>query len=150
MVFFLAGFAGLATQFCFMVHELALNLDVQERLYEEICETHEQMNGKQVTYEALQKMKYLDAVICETLRKWPAVGLLDRCVNKQYLMEDNDSTKMLLQPNDVVWFSIYALHRDPEYYPNPDVFDPVRFSDENKKNIRSGSYLPFGIGPRAW
>lgn len=150
MVFFLAGFAGLATQFCFMVHELAVNPDIQEHLYQEVTETHEQLNGKQVTYEALQKMKYLDAVICETLRKWPAVGLVDRSVNKQYLAEDNDSTKILLQPNDVVWFSIYALHRDPEYYPNPDVFDPERFSDENKKNIRTGTYLPFGLGPRAW
>lgn len=75
---------------------------------------------------------------------------MDRCVTKQYLMEDNDATKILLQPNDMVWFSIYGLHRDPEYYPDPDRFDPERFSDENKRNIRPGTYLPFGIGPRAW
>lgn len=146
----MAGFAGLSAQFCFLCHELSLNPDIQERLYEQIAETHEQLNGKQLTYEALQKMKYLDMVISEVLRKWPVVGLMDRCVSKQYLMEDSDGTKILLQPNNVVWFSIYAIHRDPNYYPNPETFDPERFSNENKKNIRSGSYLPFGIGPRAW
>jgi cytochrome P450 family 9 len=37
---------------------------------------------------------------------------------------------------------------DPKYFPNPEKFDPYRFSDENKGNIQSGTFLPFGIGPR--
>lgn len=64
-------------------------------------------------------------------------------------MEDGEGTKILLQPNNVVWFPIYAIHRDPTHYPNPDVFDPERFSNENQKNISSSIFLPFGIGPRS-
>lgn len=38
--------------------------------------------------------------------------------------------------------------RDPKYYPDPETFDPERFSDDNKSNIEPMSYLPFGVGPR--
>lgn len=41
-----------------------------------------------------------------------------------------------------------GLHHDQDYYPNPDVFDPERFSTENKQTRPSGTYLPFGDGPR--
>lgn len=43
---------------------------------------------------------------------------------------------------------MYALHRDPKYFPNPEKFDPERFSDENKHKIVPFSYVPFGSGPR--
>jgi cytochrome P450 family 6 len=43
---------------------------------------------------------------------------------------------------------VYAIHHDPEIYPNPSKFDPERFSDENKRKRHSMSFLPFGEGPR--
>lgn len=41
-----------------------------------------------------------------------------------------------------------GLHHDSNYFPNPEVFDPERFSDERRSTIQPGSYLPFGDGPR--
>lgn len=43
---------------------------------------------------------------------------------------------------------VYGIHHDPEYYPNPEIFDPDRFSVEGKKSRDSISWLPFGDGPR--
>lgn len=43
---------------------------------------------------------------------------------------------------------IHAIHNDPDVFPNPEVFDPERFSDENKKNRHSMAFIPFGDGPR--
>ncbi|KAF7663312.1 hypothetical protein LDENG_00213650 [Lucifuga dentata] len=43
---------------------------------------------------------------------------------------------------------LYALHRDPDMWPEPEEFRPDRFSKENKQNINPYSYLPFGAGPR--
>lgn len=55
-----------------MFYELAANLDVQDRLYEEIRETDERLSGQPVTFETIQKMTYLDMFVSELLRKWPA------------------------------------------------------------------------------
>lgn len=84
-------------------------MDIQKRLHEEIVQVNEELNGKSVTFEALQKMKYLDMVVSEVLRKWPLAIIMDRNTNKQYVMEDHDGTKALLQPNDIVWFPIYGM-----------------------------------------
>lgn len=53
-------------------YELVCNPEVQQKLYEEIAGMNQQLNGQKISYEMIQGMKYLDQVICETLRKWPA------------------------------------------------------------------------------
>lgn len=48
----------------------------------------------------------------------------------------------------VVMIPLYPIHRDPENYTEPEVFDPERFNEENKRNIKPFTYIPFGAGPR--
>lgn len=43
---------------------------------------------------------------------------------------------------------IYAIQRDPNYFPNPAQFDPERFSQENKMNVLPYTLMSFGSGPR--
>ena len=43
---------------------------------------------------------------------------------------------------------IQSMHRDPEYYPNPDRWDPERFMPENRDQLVPYTYMPFGLGPR--
>lgn len=148
LIFFLAGFTGVSTTFCFLCHELSVNAEIQDRLHEEILETKDQLNGKPLTFEALQRMKYMDMVVSEVLRKWPIGSMMDRVVSKQYLLEQSDGSRVLLEPNNVLWIPTFAIHRDPKLFPNPDNFDPERFSDENKKDIHPCAYIPFGSGPR--
>jgi cytochrome P450 len=56
---------------------------------------------------------------------------------------------MEVRPGDSLFIPIIGLHRDPNYYPDPERFDPERFSDDDKHNINQLTYLPFGIGPRS-
>ncbi|KAJ3645290.1 hypothetical protein Zmor_022956 [Zophobas morio] len=149
LLFFFAGFETVSLLMCFMSYELAVNPDVQKRLIEEVDETLEACKGK-LTYEALLGMKYLDMVVCETLRKWPNAVALDRICTKPYTIEPKypDEKPVYLENNAVVWFPVFAIHRDPQYYPEPERFDPERFNDENKVNIKPCTYLPFGSGPR--
>lgn len=56
----------------FMAHELAVNTDVQQKLFEEIQSMNEELDGKDINYEQIQALRYMDQVVCETLRKWPA------------------------------------------------------------------------------
>jgi cytochrome P450 family 9 len=56
---------------------------------------------------------------------------------------------MEIHPGEALFIPIIGLHRDSNYYPDPEHFDPERFSDDNKHNINPLTYLPFGIGPRS-
>jgi cytochrome P450 len=47
-----------------------------------------------------------------------------------------------------MYIPILGFHMDPKLFPNPEKFDPERFSAENKGNIVTGSFIPFGQGPR--
>jgi cytochrome P450 family 6 len=61
-IFFLAGFETSSTTLSFCLHELALNVQIQERLREEINSTLEKYEGK-ITYDGIQSMSYLDKVV---------------------------------------------------------------------------------------
>lgn len=149
MLFFIAGLKAVSSAQCFMAHELAVNPDIQEKLHREISDVSNRLNGSKLTYEVLQKMSYLDCVVSETLRRWTALATNDRFVTKPYLLEDKNGNKIQLNVGDGVLFPTGAIHMDPEYYPSPEIFDPERFSDENKQKIRPDTFLPFGIGPRS-
>ncbi|KAL1509573.1 hypothetical protein ABEB36_004286 [Hypothenemus hampei] len=149
LIFFLAGFDTVATVLCYGAHELAMNKDIQDRLREEIHETDKLNNGK-LTYDALLKMKYMDMVFSEILRKWPPALFVDRVCTKPYTIEPKypDEKPVVFKVGDSLWLPIFGLHRDSKYFPESEVFDPERFSDENREQIIPYSYIPFGSGPR--
>lgn len=149
MLFFLAGLNTVSGANSFMAYELAVNPNVQTKLYEEICDVCEQLNGKKLTYEALQEMNYMDCVVSETLRRWTLLATQDRVVNKACVLVDKKGKKIQLNVGDGVIFPAGAIHTDAKYYSNPKTFDPDRFNNDNKHKIRPGTYLPFGIGPRS-
>ncbi|KAL1509581.1 hypothetical protein ABEB36_004293 [Hypothenemus hampei] len=149
LIFFIAGFDTVSIALCYGAHELAMNKNIQDRLREEIHKTHKLNDGK-LTYDALLNMKYMDMVFCEILRKWPPAFAVDRVCTKPYTIEPKypDEKPIHLKVGDMVFLPMFGLHRDPKYFPNPEVFDPERFSDENRDQITPYSYIPFGSGPR--
>lgn len=58
------------------------------------------------------------------------------------------NTNIIIKEGVQVYVPSYAIHHDPEYYPNPELFDPERFSEEAKNARPPCTYLPFGDGPR--
>ncbi|CAH1178924.1 unnamed protein product [Phaedon cochleariae] len=149
LVFFFAGFESLSTLMCFTAYELAMNPDIQDKLRNEIRETSEKCKGK-LTYDALVSMKYLDMVISEVLRKWPSQAGAERICTKTCTIDPKtpEQPPLRLAEGDLLLIPTYGIHRDPKFYPNPDKFDPERFSEENKGRIQPYSYQPFGLGPR--
>ncbi|KAJ8953898.1 hypothetical protein NQ318_019138 [Aromia moschata] len=95
-------------------------------------------------------MKYMDMVVSETLRKWPNALAVDRVCTKPYTIEPTmpGEKPVHLEKGAVLFLPIFAVHRDPKNFPDPERFDPERFSDENKHNIKPYTYYPFGVGPR--
>ena len=144
---FLAGFDTTSNTLALASYELAVNDDVQRKLREEILETEKTKSGETVTYDELQKMKYLDKVVSEVLRKWPPAIFVERVAVKDYNM-DVDDLALKIRKGQRCMIPIYALHHDDNYFPNPQRFDPERFSEENKGINNMNAYMPFGIGPR--
>ncbi|KAL6419932.1 hypothetical protein ACFW04_004791 [Cataglyphis niger] len=145
-IFFFGGFDSVSTASSFLVHEVATKLDVQNKLRNEIDHVLRETNGKP-TYEAINGMKYLDAVVNETLRLYPIASFLNRLCVKEFELPPAtlDGESVTLKPGDVVWFSSYALHHDPKYFSQPNKFDPDRFLNGD---VNNSVYIPFGLGPR--
>nr|AGI03846.1 cytochrome P450 6BQ10 [Tribolium castaneum] len=143
-VFFLAGFETSSTTMTWALYELATNQNVQEKLRNEIINVLSRHDNK-LTYEAMMEMTYMEKVIHDTLRKYPPLPILTRKCNKDYTIPN---TSIKLRRGTTVAIPVLGLHTDPEYYSNPEKFDPEHFSEENVKSRPGFTWLPFGDGPR--
>lgn len=138
---------GLETLMAFMAYELALNQDVQHKLYKKIQNVIANSNGTRITYDTLSNLKYLDQVISESLRKWPPVIFsICKCTKDYEYILNGD--KILIERGRSVLIPIYSLHNDNRMFKNAKLFNPDRFSDENIHEINRCAYIPFGITPR--
>ncbi|CAL1688579.1 unnamed protein product [Lasius platythorax] len=128
----------------FVVLMLANFPDIQEKVYEELREIYGTKTPKYapIKYEDLQHMNYLDRVIKETMRIFPAVPVIGR-----YLTEDTQMGDIILPKGSNVIIGLFILHRDEKYWPNPLVFDPDRFLPE-RIGTSYKHYMPFSMGPR--
>ncbi|XP_021406099.1 cytochrome P450 3A9 [Lonchura striata] len=140
-IFIFAGYEPTSNTLGFLAYELAMHPDVQEKVLQEIDTVLP--NKAPLTYEAITKLEYLDMTVNETLRIYPLGGRIERTCKK-----DVEINGVNIPKGVVVTIPPYVLHRDPEYWPNPDEFRPERFSKENKESIDPYTYLPFGAGPR--
>lgn len=84
-------------------------------------------------------------MILETLRKHPVAPVLNRSVTKDYNVPNSDIT---LKKGTIVMIPLYSIHRDENIFPEPDFFDPERFTEEAKNNRHHYTHFPFGLGPR--
>ncbi|KAF5300647.1 hypothetical protein FQA39_LY11108 [Lamprigera yunnana] len=148
--FVLTNFDTVTTLISNMVYELAINPDIQNRLINEIDETWEKYDGN-ITYEHLLNMKYLDMVTSESLRHRSPTIFIDRVVTKPFIIEPilPHEKPLFLKPGNEIIIPVYCYLHDPQYFPNPEQFDPERFNDDNKHKILPHTYLSFGIGPRS-
>ncbi|XP_005184405.2 probable cytochrome P450 6a14 [Musca domestica] len=143
--FFLAGFETSSTTMAFTLYELARNPEIQEKLRTEILDILKDSNDE-LSYEALQKMSFLEQSISETLRLYPVLATLVRVANRDYPVPDSQH---IIEKDIQVVIPVHAIHHDPEYYENPEEFNPNRFAAEECERRHSSTYLPFGDGPRS-
>ncbi|XP_067296556.1 cytochrome P450 3A30-like [Pseudorasbora parva] len=141
MIFIFAGYETSSSTLAFFFYNLATNPEAMEKLQEEIDETFP--NKAPVDYEAVMNMDYLDAALNESLRLFPVAARLERVCKKTV-----DINGLIIPKDMVVMIPTYALHRDPDYWSEPESFKPERFTKGNKETIDPYMYMPFGLGPR--
>lgn len=125
----------------FAMFEIAKTRLIQTKVQDEIDSVLRK--HKQVTYEALRDMTYLDQVVQETLRLHSFSSFLIRCVTEPYKIPEFNLT---LEKDTLVYVPIAAMQQDPEHFTSPELFDPDRFEGNCYKS--HPFFMPFGDGPR--
>ncbi|XP_072929801.1 probable cytochrome P450 6a13 [Epargyreus clarus] len=143
LLYMLAGYETSATTGQYAAYELARNPHIQAKAREEVLRVFAKHG--QWTYEAQHEVVYLNMIIDETLRMYPPLRALFRRCTKDYKLPNSD---LVIEEGTLVFMPIAAIQMDPEIFPKPEVFDPERFSPENKAKIHQCHWMPFGEGPK--
>jgi len=141
MTILLAGHETTAMALTWTWYLLSLNPTVEHQLQRELSEV---LGGCEPTFEALPNLKYAKMVFEEAIRLYPPVWLIPRTAVK-----DDEIGGYYIPAGSGVLVSPYSMHRNPEFWENPEVFDPERFSVEGWTNRPYYAYFPFGGGPRS-
>jgi cytochrome P450 family 4 len=139
--FMFEGHDTTASAICFALYALANHPKIQKTVLEEQRELFGDEKDPTIAYQELQDMKYLELVIKETLRLYPSVPVIGRYTQEDFLFEGQ-----VIPKRTNVALYIYGLHRNPEYFPEPEKFDPDRF--DNLNGSLPFAYIPFSAGPR--
>ncbi|XP_067679999.1 cytochrome P450 3A6-like [Haliotis asinina] len=139
-IFLLAGYETTSRALTFTAYNLATHPEIQEKLYQSIIK---QLGHRKPTYAEVTKLQYLENVFMETLRLYPPASRNTRVAAKSTTINGyNIPTGM------PVIIPVYAIHHDPEFWAEPEKFDPDRFLPENKHELHEYMWMPFGVGPR--
>ncbi|KAL1465042.1 hypothetical protein WDU94_004637 [Cyamophila willieti] len=128
---------------CWTLHLLAANQDVQDKVLAEIEDIFGSRECNEIQKEHLKKMEYLEKVIKESLRLYPSVPYISRWLENDLILGD-----YTVPAKTNISIVTYFLHRNPKIYPDPDKFDPERFSQKNSAARHPFAYIPFSAGPR--
>ncbi|CAG8611051.1 13841_t:CDS:2, partial [Racocetra fulgida] len=138
-----AGYHTTGVAIPFTIFALTQNPRVKVKLQEEIDEL---LQDRLPTFEDLSKMDYLTQVIKESLRVHPPGTFCARLIKTDSTFPKAEEN-FKVQADSTVIYCIPLYHENPSYFPNPQKFDPSRFSRENI-NIKPNTYCPFGFGAR--
>ncbi|XP_067154090.1 cytochrome P450 4V2 isoform X1 [Apteryx mantelli] len=140
--FMFEGHDTTAAAMNWVLYLLGHNPEAQKKVHRELDEVFG-TSERPVTMEDLKKLRYLECVVKEALRLFPSVPLFART-----LREDCYIKGYRIPKGTNVLVITYALHRDPEIFPEPEEFRPERFFPENCRGRHPFAYVPFSAGPR--
>uniref|UniRef100_A0A8D8RJ80 Cytochrome P450 4C1 n=1 Tax=Cacopsylla melanoneura TaxID=428564 RepID=A0A8D8RJ80_9HEMI len=136
--FMFAGHDTTAGVASFTLFALGHHPDIQKRIVQE-AESVGFYDGPP-TAQTLASMEYLERCIKESLRLYPPVPVIAR-----QLYQPLKTPSMVVPAGCAVFIHVYEQHRNPEYFPEPNRFNPDRFLEKFKHPY---AYVPFSAGPR--
>eukprot|EP01126_Amoeba_proteus_P004719 TRINITY_DN11566_c0_g1_i1.p1 TRINITY_DN11566_c0_g1~~TRINITY_DN11566_c0_g1_i1.p1 ORF type:complete len:498 (-),score=92.04 TRINITY_DN11566_c0_g1_i1:29-1522(-) len=142
-ILLLAGHETTAHSLSFAIRLLALHVDVQEELHQK---TMEILGDRDPTYEDLPKLEFVTKVIQETLRLFPAVIAIPKQNTKPVNLGPYS-----IPTKSTIYLDTYNLHRSPEYWTDPEKFDPHRWDKERNEVgvMNPHCWIPFSYGQRS-
>lgn len=139
LTLFLAGHETTANALTWTWYLLSQHPDVESKFHAEI----DALGGSPLTPDDYTRLSYTEMILAESMRLFPPAWGIGRMATKPVTLGSYS-----LSPGDIVIMSPYVVHRDPRYYPQPDRFDPERWTPERKAERPKFAFFPFGGGAR--
>jgi cytochrome P450 len=140
LTIFLAGHETTANALTWTWYLLSQHPDVEARLHAELDAT---LDGRLPAYEDLPQLPYTRRVLAESMRLYPPAWAIGRRA-----IESFEVRGFNVPAGSVILMSQYIMHRDPRFFPDPERFDPERWTSEAQTERPRFSYFPFGGGAR--
>ncbi|KAM9973354.1 hypothetical protein ACTFIR_012730 [Dictyostelium discoideum] len=157
--FLLAGHETSANLLTFIFYLLSTHNNVQNDLYNHLIENQKKKINKDNNKfteedEDYQSIEFLDWVIYETLRLFPPAPMIGRTSKNDDILKNinnnngnNDNDNISIPSETLILISVYAIHRDPKLWKDPNIFNPYRWKNIENINNRS-DFIPFSSGGR--
>ncbi len=136
----LAGHETTANALAWTWYLLSQNPDVERNLHAELADV---LGGRAPAVADLPNLRYTSMVIDESMRLYPPAWSVGRSP-----VADDEILGFTIPKGSSVMLSQWLTHRHPDFWANPEQFDPDRFSPERSANRPRYAYFPFGGGPR--
>jgi cytochrome P450 len=139
LAFLIAGHETTATALTWTWYLLATHVAIRQQ----VCDQVEEVLGQRLpTIEDVANLHATRRVIEESMRLYPPVWTLPR-----HLVADDEIGGFAIPRGSMIVLVPYMTHRHPEFWDEPDVFDPSRFTPEQTARRPKGAYFPFLGGP---
>jgi cytochrome P450 len=139
-VLFLAGHETSASALIWAVFILSQQPHLRDRLRAEVAAV---AGDGPITMDMAKRMPFVRNVFRETLRLYPPITFLPRVAIRDTLVGG-----VRMKRGAMLMISPWTMHRHEGHWNQPDMFDPDRFASDREAAIRTGTYIPFGTGPR--
>jgi cytochrome P450 len=140
MTLFLAGHETTSLALAHALYLLSKHPAIERRLH---AETDAVLHGRLPTADDVRTLPFADCVLKETMRLYPPAWATGRETTEAYELRGTKIPK-----GAQLMASQWIVHRDARWFPNPEGFDPDRWSPERAKEVPRYAYFPFGGGPR--
>ncbi|NXF42425.1 CP4FE hydroxylase, partial [Nyctibius bracteatus] len=142
--FMFAGHDTTASALAWLLYNLAHHPHHQERCRQEVRELLKGKAKEEIEWEDLSHLPFITMCIKESLRLHPPVTAVSRCCTEDIALRDGH----VLPKGVICLLSIYGTHHNPDVWPDPQVYNPLRFSPEKSEGRSPLAFVPFSAGPR--
>jgi len=140
MTMLIAGHETTANALCWLWTILSDQSGIRKNIEREVDEV---LGDRLPVAADFPNLPYCLKVFKETMRLYPPVPMLPRHVEENAMLGNYH-----IKGGTDVLFSPYLLHRHPDFWHQPEVFDPSRFDEAAQRERHTFAYIPFGGGPR--
>lgn len=140
MTIFLAGHETTANALTWTWYLLSQHPEVERLLHDEVDRV---LGGRAATVADLGELKYCESVFAEAMRLYPPAWAVGR-----QALEDFAAGEFVVPAGTMVLMSQWVVHRDERFWPDPQRFDPERWTPEARASRPKFAYFPFGGGAR--